>query len=187
MLSTSDLRKGATIEIDGKLLSIMDYSHIKMGRGSAQVRIKLRDVRTGTITEQTFQAGSKWPRARVERREMQYLYHDGQFFTFMNTETFDQIPVDASKVGDADKFLKENALCELVLYGEEVIGVELPITVELEITDTDPGYKGDTATGGTKPATLETGLVINVPLFLEVGTVVKVNTDSGEYIERVTS
>ena len=118
---------------------------------------------------------------------MQYLYHDGQFFTFMNTETFDQIPVDASKVGDADKFLKENALCELVLYGEEVIGVELPITVELEITDTDPGYKGDTATGGTKPATLETGLVINVPLFLEVGTVVKVNTDSGEYIERVTS
>jgi elongation factor P len=185
MISTSDLRKGATIELDGKLLAIMDYNHIKMGRGSAQVRIKMRDVRTGTITEQTFQAGTKFPRARVERRQMQFLYRDDQFYTFMNTETFDQIPVSADKVGDADKYLKENDTCELILYGDEVIGVELPITVELTITETDPGFKGDTATGGTKPATLETGLVINVPLFIEAGTKVKVNTDSGEYVERV--
>jgi elongation factor P len=185
MISTSDLRKGATIELDGKLLAIMDYNHIKTGRGSAQVRIKMRDVRTGTITEQTFQAGTKFPRARVERRQMQFLYRDDQFYTFMNTETFDQIPVSADNVGDADKYLKENDTCELILYGDEVIGVELPITVELTITETDPGFKGDTATGGTKPATLETGLVINVPLFIEAGTKVKVNTDSGEYVERV--
>ena len=185
MISTSDLRKGATIELDGKLLAIMDYNHIKVGRGSAQVRIKLRDVRSGAITEQTFQAGTKFPRARVERRQMQFLYRDDQFYTFMNTETFDQIPVSTDKVGDADKYLKENDTCELILYGEEVIGVELPITVELTIADTDPGFKGDTATGGTKPATLETGLVINVPLFIESGTKVRVNTDSGEYIERV--
>jgi elongation factor P len=186
LISTGELKKGATIELDGKLLSILDYNHIKVGRGSAQVRIKLRDVRSGAITEQTFQAGTKFPRARVERREMQYLYRDDQFFTFMNTETFDQIPVSVDKVGDADKFLKENATCELVLFGEEVIGLELPLAVELTVVETDPGFKGDTAQGGTKPATMETGLVVNVPLFVEEGTVIKVNTDSGAYIERVS-
>ena len=185
MISTGELKKGATIELDGKLYSILDYSHIKMGRGSAQVRIKFRDVRSGSIIEQTFQAGTKFNRARVERREMQFLYNDGQFFHFMNTENFEQIPVDAAKVGDADKYLKENDTCELVLYGEEVIGVELPITVELTVVQTDPGFKGDTATGGTKPATMETGLVVNVPLFIEEGTKIRVNTDSGAYIERV--
>ena len=186
MISTGDLKKGATIELDGKLMSILDYSHIKMGRGSAQVRIKFRDVRTGAITEQTFQAGTKWPRARVERRDMQYLYNDGEFYHFMNTESFEQIPVSADKMGDANRYLKENDTCELVLYGEEVIGIELPMTVELTVTDTDPGFKGDTATGGTKPATLETGLVVNVPLFVEPGTRIKVNTESGAYIERVS-
>ncbi len=185
MISTGELKKGATIELDGKLYSILDYSHIKMGRGSAQVRIKFRDVRSGSIIEQTFQAGTKFNRARVERREMQFLYNDGQFFHFMNTENYEQIPVDASKVGDADKYLKENDTCELVLYGDEVIGVELPITVELTVTQTDPGFKGDTATGGTKPATMETGLVVQVPLFIEEGTKIRVNTDSGAYIERV--
>ncbi|MCZ2110084.1 MAG: elongation factor P [Dehalococcoidia bacterium] len=185
MISTGELKKGATIELDGKLYSILDYSHIKMGRGSAQVRIKFRDVRSGSIIEQTFQAGTKFNRARVERREMQFLYNDGQFFHFMNTENYEQIPVDAAKVGDADKYLKENDTCELVLYGDEVIGVELPITVELTVTQTDPGFKGDTATGGTKPATMETGLVVQVPLFIEEGTKIRVNTDSGAYIERV--
>lgn len=185
MISTGELKKGATIELDGKLYSIMDYNHIKMGRGSAQVRIKLRDVRSGAITEQTFQAGTKFQRARVERREMQYLYSDDQFYYFMNTETYEQIPVTKDKVGDANKYLKENDLCEVVLYGDEVIGVELPITVELTVTQTDPGFKGDTATGGTKPATLETGLVIQVPLFIEEGTKVRVNTETGSYIERV--
>lgn len=185
MISTGELKKGVTIELDGKLWSILDYSHIKTGRGSAQVRLKLRDVRSGSITEQTFQAGTKWPRARVERREMQYLYNDGQFSHFMNTETFEQIPVSADKLGDASLYLKENDTCELVLYGDEVIGVELPMTVELTITDADPGFKGDTATGGTKPATTETGLVVNVPLFVEAGQRIKINTDSGAYIERV--
>ena len=185
MISTGELKKGATIELDGKLYSILDYSHIKMGRGSAQVRIKLRDVRSGSITEQTVQAGTKFQRARVERREMQYLYNDDQFYYFMNTENFEQLPVSADKVGDANKYLKENDTCELVLYGDEVIGVELPLSVELTIVETDPGFKGDTATGGTKPAKTETGLVVNVPLFVEAGTRIKVNTDSGAYIERV--
>lgn len=185
MISTGELKKGATIELDGKLYSIMDYSHIKMGRGSAQVRIKFRDVRSGAIIEQTFQAGTKFNRARVERREMQYLYSDDDFYYFMNTETFEQIPVSIDKVGDANRYLKENDTCEVVLFGDEVIGIELPITVELTVTQTDPGFKGDTATGGTKPATLETGLVVQVPLFIEEGTLIRVNTDSGSYIERV--
>jgi elongation factor P len=185
VISTADLKKGATIEMDGKLYSILDYSHIKTGRGSAQVKIKLRDVRGGGTIEHTVQSGTKFTRAHVERREMQYLYSDDDFYHFMNTENFEQIPVGADKVGDANKYLKENDLCELVLFGEEVIGVELPMTVELTITDTDPGYKGDTATGGTKPATTETGLVVNVPLFIESGAKIRVNTDSGAYIERV--
>jgi len=185
VISTGELKKGATIELDGKLFSVMDYSHIKTGRGSAQVRIKFRDVRSGAIIEQTFQAGTKFNRARVERREMQYLYSDDQFYYFMNTETYEQIPVGAEKVGDANKYLKENDVCEVVLYGDEVIGVEMPISVELTVTETDPGFKGDTATGGTKPATLETGLVVQVPLFIEEGTRIRVNTDSGAYIERV--
>jgi len=186
MISTAELKKGATIEMDGKLWSIMDYSHIKTGRGSAQVKIKLRDVRSGSIIEHTVQSGTKFNRARVERREMQYLYSDDQFYYFMNTENYEQIPVGAEKVADANKYLKENDTCEVVLYGDEVIGIELPISVELTITQTDPGVKGDTATGGTKPATLETGLAVQVPLFLEAGARIKVNTDSGNYIERVS-
>jgi elongation factor P len=185
VISTGELKKGATIELDGKLMTILEYNHIKMGRGSAQVRVKFRDARSGAITEQTFQAGTKWPRARVETREMQYLYNDDQFYYFMNTETFEQIPVTADKVGDANRYLKENDTCQLVMYGDEVIGLELPLTVELLVTATEPGFKGDTATGGTKPATTETGLVVNVPLFVEEGTRIKVNTDSGAYIERV--
>lgn len=185
MISTAELRKGATIELDGKLYSIMDYSHIKTGRGSAQVRLKLRDVRNGGTIEHTVQSGTKFQRATVERREMQYLYGDDQFYYFMNTESFEQIPVTQEKVGDAAKYLKENDICEVVLFGEEVIGVELPMTVELTVVETDPGFKGDTATGGTKPAKTETGLVVNVPLFVEEGTRIRVNTDSGAYIERV--
>ncbi len=185
MISTAELKKGATIELDGKLMSVLEYSHIKTGRGSAQVKIKFRDVRSGAIFEQTFQSGAKWPRAHVERREMQYLYSDDQFYYFMNTENYEQIPVGADKVGDANKYLKENDNCEVVLYGEEVIGVELPMSVELTVVTTDPGFKGDTATGGSKPATMETGLVVQVPLFVEEGTRIKVNTDSGAYIERV--
>jgi elongation factor P len=186
MISTAELKKGATIELDGKLFSIMDYNHIKTGRGSAQVRIKLRDVRSGSTIEHTVQAGTKFTRAHVERRDMQYLYNDDQFYNFMNTETFEQVAVAADKVGDANLYLKENDLCQLVLYGDEVIGVELPLSVELTVVETDPGFKGDTATGGTKPAKMETGLVVQVPLFVNEGTKIKVNTDSGSYIERVS-
>jgi elongation factor P len=185
VISTGELKKGASIELDGKLYSILDYSHIKTGRGSAQVRIRLRDVRSGSIIEQTFQAGTKFTRAHVERRDMQYLYHDDQFYNFMNTENFEQIPVSGDRIGDAGKYLKENDLCEIVLFGEEVIGVELPMTVELTVVETDPGFKGDTATGGTKPAKMETGLVVQVPLFVDEGTKIRVNTDTGAYIERV--
>ena len=186
MISTGELKKGASIELDGKLYSILDYSHIKTGRGSAQVRIKFRDVRSGAIFEQTFQAGTKFTRARVERREMQYLYSDEQFYYFMNTENYEQIPVSGTSIGDAGKYLKENDLCELVLFGEEVIGIELPMTVELTVVETDPGFKGDTATGGTKPAKMETGLIVQVPLFVDQGTKIRINTDSGAYIERVS-
>ena len=185
MISTGELKKGATIELDGKLMTILEYNHIKTGRGSAQCKIKFRDARSGAIFEQTFQAGTKWPRARVETREMQYLYSDDQFFYFMNTENYEQIPVTKDRVGDANLYLKENDNCQLVMYGDEVIGVELPSSVELVVTQTDPGFKGDTATGGSKPATMETGLVISVPLFVEEGQKLKVNTDLGSYIERV--
>ncbi len=186
MISTSDLRKGITIELDGRLLTILDYQHIKMGRGSAQVRLKFRDVRTGAIFEQTFQAGTRFNRARVERRPMQYLYNDGEFYHFMNTETYEQVAVPAEKVSDAARFLRESDVVDVVLYGDEVIGIELPPTVELTVTETEPGFKGDTATGATKPATLETGLVVQVPLFINPGDRIKVNTETGEYVERVS-
>ena len=183
-ISTGDFRRGVTIEMNDKLYSVLSYDHIKTGRGSAQVRMKLRDIRSGAIIDHTVQAGTKFDRARVERREMQYLYPDGDLYYFMNTETYDQIPVDAGKIGDAAKYLKENENCEVVLYGEEVIAVELPLAVALTVTTSDPGVKGDTAQGGTKPATLETGLVVNVPLFITEGEVIRVNTETGEYIER---
>ena len=186
MISTGDLKKGITIELDDKLYAILDYSHIKTGRGSAQVRIKLRDVRSGTIIERTYQAGAKFPRARVERRDMQFLYADDQFFNFMNTETYDQVQVEVTKVDDAKDFLRENDSCELILYGDEVLGLQLPGSVVLTVTISDPGLRGDTATGATKPATLETGLVVNVPLFIEAGEKIRVNTDTREYIERAT-
>ncbi len=185
MISTNELKKGTTIELDGKLMNILEYSHIKTGRGSAQVKIKFRDARSGSITEQTFQAGTKWPRARVETREMQYLYVDEQFYYFMNTENYEQIPVGKEMIGEANLYLKENDTVQLVMYGDEVIGVELPLSVEMTIVETEPGYKGDTATGGSKPATTDTGLVVQVPLFVDIGTRIKVNTDSGGYIERI--
>ena len=183
-ISTSEFRRGVTIEMNDKLYAVLSYEHNKTARGSAQVRMKLRDVRSGAIIEHTVQAGTRFDRARVERRDMQYLYADEDFYYFMNTETYDQIPVDVAKVGDAAKFLKENDVCEVALYGEEVIAVELPGSVALTVAATDPGHRGDTAQGGSKPATLETGLVVQVPLFISEGEVIRVNTETGEYIER---
>lgn len=185
MISTGELKKGLTLEIDGVVYQVLDYQHIKMGRGSAQVRLKLRDVRGGHTVEKTVQAGEKFARARVERHQMQYLYNDGELWHFMNTETYDQIALTREQVGDAANYLTENALCEIVTYEDEPIGVELPTSVELTVVETEPWVKGDTAQGGTKPAKLETGLVINVPLFVNTGDKVKVDTRTGAYLTRV--
>lgn len=184
MIETGDLKKGSTIEIDGTLYQVIEVDHLKIGRGSAQVRMKLRDVRAGHIIDKSVQAGTRFPRARVERAEAQYLYEEGGLHYFMNTETFDQFPVSADRLGDALNYLKENATCNLLMYGDEAIGVELPAAVELTVTETDPWVRGDTAQGGTKPAKLETGITVNVPLFINVGDVLKIDTRTGEYLER---
>ena len=184
MISTGELRKGVAIELDGVLYNIVDWEHIKMGRGSAQIRMRLKDLRKGHTVEKTFQAGEKFARARVDRHPMQFLYEDGDFYHFMNTETYDQMALSPDQVGDARGYLVENGTADVLTYGDEPIGVELPSTVALAITRTDPGFKGDTATGGTKPATLETGKVVNVPLFLSEGDKVMINTTTGEYLGR---
>jgi elongation factor P len=184
MIDTGDLRKGLTIELDGNLYSIVDWEHNKTGRGGAVVRLKLRDVRAGHIFERTWPAGSKFQRARVERQPVQYLYADGDILYFMNKETFDQIPMNRDKVGDMTNYLKENEDCQVLTYGEEAISVELPAAVILTVMETEPGIKGDTAQGATKPAKMETGLIVTVPLFVNQGDKLKVDTRSGAYLER---
>ncbi|HLF78445.1 MAG TPA: elongation factor P [Dehalococcoidia bacterium] len=184
MIDTGDLRKGLTIELDGNLYSIVDWEHNKTGRGGAVVRLKLRDVRAGHIFERTWPAGSRFQRARVERQPAQYLYADGDILYFMNKETFDQIPMNRDKVGDMVNYLKENEDCQVLTYGEEAISVELPAAVVLTVAETEPGLRGDTAQGGTKPARMETGLVVNVPLFVNTGDKLKIDTRSGAYLER---
>ena len=185
MIGAGELRKGITIELDGQLYHIVDYHHIKMGRGSAQIRLKLRDIRAGHTTERTFQAGEKFTQARLDRRSVQYLYRD-ELYYFMDTENFEQIPLDAAQVGDAANYLTEGMTLVISSYKGEPIGVELPASVELKVTQTGPSFKGDTATAGNKPATLETGLVIQVPMFINTDDTVKVDTRSGEYLERVS-
>ena len=184
MLDSGELRKGITIELDGELYQVLDYQHIKVGRGSAVVRLKLRDIRAGHITERTFQASEKFTRARLDYRTMQYLYNDSDLYHFMDEETYEQMPINASQLGDTLNYLKEGMSLEVASYKGELVGVELPITVKLKVTDTDPGFKGNTATAGTKPATLETGITIQVPLFVNTGDVIKVDTRSGTYLER---
>jgi elongation factor P len=184
MIDTGDLRKGLTIELDGALYSVIDWEHNKTGRGGAKVKLKLRDVRAGHIIEHTYDSGAKFTRARVERQPAQYLYTDGNIYTFMNTETYDQISINRDRLGDVTLYLKENDDCQVLTYGDEAISVELPAAVVLEVAETDPWVKGDTAQGGTKPAKLETGLTVNVPLFVNTGDKVKVDTRSGEYLER---
>jgi elongation factor P len=184
MIDTGDLRKGLTIEIDGTLYNIVDWEHNKTGRGGAKVKLKLRDVRAGHIIEQTYDAGAKFQRARVEREPAQYLYSDGDIYYFMNRETFDQIAINKDRLGDAANYLRENDECSVLTYGDEAISVELPAAVVLEVTETEPGLRGDTAQGGTKPARVETGLSVNVPLFVNTGDKIKVDTRSGAYLER---
>lgn len=182
MIETGDLRRGVTIEIDGVLYQVLDFQHIKLGRGTAQVRMKLRDVRGGHTIERTVQAGTRFTRARLERQPVQYLYAEGDIHYFMNTETFEQIPLSSEQLGEALNYLKENATCELILYGDEPIGVELPPSVELMVAETEAWVRGDTAQGGTKPARMETGLIVQVPLFINSGDIIKVDTRSGEYL-----
>ena len=187
MIETGDLKKGQTLEIDGTLYQVLDYQHLKIGRGSAQVRMKLRDVRAGHIIERSVQAGTRFNRARVERQPAQYMYSEGDLHYFMNTDTYDQFPLNSDALSDALNYVKEGGTCDLLLYGDEAIGVELPTAVELKVAETDPWVRGDTAQGGTKPAKLETGLTVNVPLFINVGDTLKIDTRSGEYLERASS
>jgi elongation factor P len=185
MISTGDLKRGMTLDMDGELWSILEFHHIKMGRGSAQVRLKIRNVRTGTTVERSFQAGEKFRRAILDRKPMQYLYHEDENYYFMDTETFDQILMSSSLLADVIPYLKDQQMIEVQTYQEEPIGAELPPNVDLQVVQTDPGYRGDTATGGTKPAVLETGVTVNVPLFVNEGDVVRVDTRTGHYLERV--
>ena len=186
MISTSDLKKGVAIEFDGELYAIIDYQHIKMGRGSAQVRLRLRNIRAGHIIERTVQAGERFPRARLDRHTAQYQYEDGGLFNFMDTDTFEQLVLSRDQLGDAINYIKENMEIEVMTYEGDPIGVELPLAVHLQIVETGPGTRGDTAQGGNKPALLETGLTVQVPLFINSGDVIKVDTRSGAYLERVS-
>jgi elongation factor P len=185
MIDTGDVRKGVTLDIDGKLVKVIDFSHNKQGRGTAQLRMTLRDLRTGSTTQQSVMAGTKFQLVRLERQHVQFLYRDGDQYHFMDTETFEQLMLDRTAVSDAEPYLKENDVIDILTYNGEPIDVELPTSVNLTVTTTDPGFKGDTATGGNKPATLETGLVVTVPLFINEGDQLKVDTRTGEYIERV--
>ncbi|MFM2098460.1 MAG: elongation factor [Chloroflexota bacterium] len=185
MISTGELKKGVVIELEGDLWQILDYHHIKMGRGSAQVRIKFRNVRKQSIVEKTFQAGEKFPRATMERRAAQFLFSDGADYTFMDTETYDQFVITSEQLGEAKNYVKDGLVLDRISYEGETLGVELPINLDLAVTETEPGFAGDTATGARKSATLETGLVVQVPLFVAVGDVIRVDTRTGEYQTRV--
>jgi elongation factor P len=185
MISTGDLRKGIAIELDGELWQILDYHHIKMGRGSAQVRIKLRNVKRGQTVERSFQAGEKWPRAILEKRPVQFLYRDGDDFHFMESESYEQFHLTSEQLGDVASYLVEGMSVDRTSYQGETIGVELPASVDLRVIETEPGFAGDTQSGAKKPATVESGLVVQVPIFVNEGDVIKVDTRSGEYLTRV--
>ena len=185
MISAGDFRNGMTLEIDGNVCQIFEFQHVKPGKGAAFVRTKIKNVISGGVVERTFRPTEKFPAARIDRVDMQYLYSDGDLYYFMNVETFDQIALNSDTIGDALKFVKENEMCKICSYNGNVFSVEPPLFVELEVTETEPGFKGDTATGATKPATLETGATINVPLFVNVGDKLKIDTRTGEYLSRV--
>jgi len=184
MISSNDFRTGVTIELEGGVWQVVDFQHVKPGKGAAFVRTKLKNVRTGAVVERTFNAGEKIPRAHVDRREMQYLYASDNTFNFMDNETYEQISLTEDQLGDARRFLKENMNIGILFFQGIVIGLDLPNSVELEVVETDPGIRGDTATGGTKPAKLETGYIVKVPLFINVGDILRIDTRTGDYIER---
>ncbi len=186
MIDAGELKKGITIMLDGQLYQVLDYQHIKMGRGSAQIRIRLRDVKAGHIIEKSFQASEKFTKAFVERRPVQFLYNDGDLYHFMDTENYEQFTVDKSLLGDALNYIKENMTLELLTHKGTAIGVELPVSVELKVAETGPGFKGNTASAGGKPAKMETGITIQVPFFINTGDLIKVDTRTGQYLERVS-
>ena len=183
MINATELRRGVIVELEDKLYQVVDYQHVKMKR-TALARVKLRDINAGHTVERTFQSDEKLVRARLDSRQMQYLYNDGDLYYFMDAESFEQMPLTSSQLGDALNYLKEGNSVEVSSYKSEIVGIALPITVELEVTQTEPGFKGDTATAGTKPAKLETGLTIQVPLFINQGDIIKVDTRTGTYLER---
>ena len=184
MISAGDFRNGITLEIEGNVVQILEFQHVKPGKGAAFVRTKLKNIISGGVIEKTFRPTEKFPAARIDRVEMQYLYSDGDLWHFMNVETFDQIALNSDDIGDSLKFVKENDMVKVCSHNGKVFAVEPPMFVELEIIDTEPGFKGDTATGATKPATVETGAIVYVPLFIEQGEVIKIDTRTGEYLSR---
>ena len=185
MITAGDFRNGLTIEYDGKVCQIVEFQHVKPGKGAAFVRTKLKDIVNGGVVETSFRPTEKFPQAHIDRKDMQYLYADGDLYNFMNTETYDQVALDKNTIGDALKFVKENEMVKICSYNGSVFAVEPPMFVELEVTGTEPGFKGDTATGANKPATVETGASVNVPLFVEIGNKIKIDTRTGEYLSRV--
>lgn len=185
MVTAGDFRNGITFEMDGNVMQVIEFQHVKPGKGAAFVRTKLRNVILGSVVERTFNPTDKYPAAHVERKEMQYLYNDGELYYFMDLDSYEQIPINADKLDDNFKFVKENVNCKIASYKGNVFGVEPPMFVELEVIATEPGFKGDTATNSNKPATLETGAVIKVPMFVNEGDVLKIDTRTGEYLERV--
>ena len=185
MISAGDFRKGVTFEIDGQPYLIMDFQHVKPGKGAAFVRTKYKNLKSGVIREETFNPNDKFPKAAIETKEMEYLYNDGELYYFMDGETYEQIPLDYAQVEDAIRFLKENMKAQIRFYQGKAFQVEAPNFVELEVLDTEPGVKGDTATNVTKGATVETGAIVQVPLFINIGDKIKIDTRSGEYLSRV--
>ncbi len=185
MISVTDFKTGLTIEIDGELYTVVEFMHVKPGKGAAFVRSKLKNIRTGYSVERTFNSNEKVGTARIDFRGMQFLYKADNDYTFMDMENYEQITIPEDKMGDTIKYLKEDMVVEIQFYQNEILGIQLPNTVELAVTETDPSFKGDTATGGTKPATLETGAVVNVPFFVEVGDVLQVDTRTNQYLKRV--
>ncbi len=184
MITAGDFRNGVTFEMDGNVVQVVEFQHVKPGKGAAFVRTKFKNVITGAVVERSFNPTEKFPTAFIERKDMQYLYEDGGLYYFMDVETYEQLPIEADKLTDSFKFVKENMEVKVLSYKGNVFGVEPPFFVELQVTQTDPGFKGDTATNATKPATLETGAEIRVPLFIDEGDMIRIDTRTGEYMER---
>ena len=185
MISAGEFRNGVTIELEGNIYQIIEFQHVKPGKGAAFVRTKLKNIKSGGVVEKTFRPTEKCETAHIDRKDMQYLYNDGELYNFMDNETYEQIALNKDVIGDALKFVKENETVKVVSHKDQVFAVEAPLFVELEITECEPGVKGDTATGATKPCTVETGATLNVPLFVNQGDVIKIDTRTGEYLSRV--